>query len=72
MKIVTLTKRIGRTINLGDMNFIKIEAEATATFDSDTETTEDVDKVLFEEVSKSIQADKKRIAAAKKAVKDAK
>ncbi len=65
MKITRLTKRLGRTINTGDHQFLKIESEATAEFDSDNESYEEVDKVLFERNRQSLNADVKRFREAK-------
>ncbi len=65
MKITRLTKRLGRTIHTGDHQFLKIESEVTAEFDSEHESYEDVDKVLFERNRQSLNDDLKRFKEAK-------
>ncbi len=60
MKFTKLTKRLGRTINVRDHDFLKIEAELTAEFDSEHETYEEVDQKLFERCKQSLNADLKR------------
>ena len=61
MKIIRLTKRLGRTINTGNYNSVTIQAEATIEFDSDHESYEGADKELFEHISLSLANDRKRI-----------
>ncbi len=64
MKITKLTKRIGRVINIGNYQTLKIEAEVTAegSFDS----YDEVDKELYDRCTQSLNADLKRFKEARK------
>ena len=65
MNIIRLTKRLGRTINTGDHEFLKIEMEVTGEL-TPTDSYEDADQKLFDLCRQSLNADVKRFKEAKK------
>ena len=60
MKITKLVKTMGRTINTGNFNSIKIVAELEANLD-ESDSVEEVDKELYDEISEILARDIERI-----------
>jgi hypothetical protein len=68
MKITKLTKRVGRVINLGQYQTLKIEEELEATIDP-TDDIDDVDQKLFDKATEFMGRDLQRIKKERAATK---
>ncbi len=65
MKITKLTKRFGRTISVGDHQFLKLESELTAEFEPG-DSFQDIDNALFALNKQAIQNDLRKFKEARK------
>ena len=64
MRVIKLSKTLGRTINVGNFNNVRVEASADAElFEGDS--IETADKVLYDVVTKMIKDDLARIKKAR-------
>lgn len=69
MKITKLTKRLGRTINLGNFNSATFVEEATVEL-SDSDNTAEVDKMLYSIVAQMLTDDINRMREDRKNAKN--
>lgn len=65
MRVTKLSKTMGRTINTGDMNFIKLEAHAEIEL-LEGDSIEAADNTLYEVASQMLKEDLARIKKARK------
>lgn len=65
MRITSLEKSLGRTINIGNFSNVKIEATAKVDI-NEGESVELADKLLFDTVNQMLKEDLKRIKELRK------